>query len=568
VSTKDGYSPNDDQHERQSARQPLFARTTNAKKPPQLRQSLRQDSHAQQRPNTHGPTPKPTSSLFTEAKKRVRHYDDGIPDTRQKAPATPPPPKRPTNAAPRKPPPPPLFDMSSPRNDNQRNGSRPTFRGGQSFLDLEDTPFEQDETFRSAAPRRPPPSIANDSVWREYEETNAMRYQLDYQYARQSPLDMPGDMWIRARSFTERQPIIPLVMVALASIMILVLFVPIGGQAPLSNWLGPLIGLPAPSSESLVTPNDVGNYYLIGAPSLTAEEVDSILVAYNSPAVGTGEAWVSLGKKYGIDPAFAVAFFIHESSAGTHPGWAGLKDDGTTTHNIGNIICAGYPTCYGRFRDYQTWDEGIEDWYDLIDREYIKGRGTETVDDILPIYAPAFENDVNGYSTAVKNMVDSWRIGSMKGRGLTTSTLRPEGNPLQSANTVMTQDYGVGSHAPAHIWGAVDLALDGDNDGTADPSGTAGKPVYATHSGMVITRRNTWPAGNHIWIINLQYKTGYAHLQDFAVQDGQLVQRGDLIGYVGSTGQSSGPHLDYQVWQKQGGQWVNMHPAEFGTLSR
>ncbi|MEO7912259.1 MAG: M23 family metallopeptidase [Roseiflexaceae bacterium] len=138
----------------------------------------------------------------------------------------------------------------------------------------------------------------------------------------------------------------------------------------------------------------------------------------------------------------------------------------------------------------------------------------------------------------------------------------PSSNPLGLPNTVMTQGYGVGSHAPADIWGAVDLALDGDGDGQADPQGTDGTPVYATHDGVVKLSRNTYPAGNHIWLIGDRYKTGYAHLKDFAVQDGQEVKRGDVIGYVGSTGGSSGPHLDYQVWQDG----VNVNPLDFGAL--
>ena len=54
------------------------------------------------------------------------------------------------------------------------------------------------------------------------------------------------------------------------------------------------------------------------------------------------------------------------------------KPGGATTHNVGNIICAGYATCYGRFRDYDTWSQGIEDWYKLIAREYVDGRGAQT----------------------------------------------------------------------------------------------------------------------------------------------------------------------------------------------
>jgi murein DD-endopeptidase MepM/ murein hydrolase activator NlpD len=147
------------------------------------------------------------------------------------------------------------------------------------------------------------------------------------------------------------------------------------------------------------------------------------------------------------------------------------------------------------------------------------------------------------------------------GRGIAEADL-PTGNPLGAPNTVMTQGYGVGSHAPANIWGAVDLALDGDGDGQADPKGTLGKPVYATHDGVVQLSSNTWPAGNHIWLSGVRFKTGYSHLQRFAVQDGQAVKRGDVIGYIGSTGESSGPHLDYQVW-KDG---VNVNPLEYGAL--
>jgi len=48
------------------------------------------------------------------------------------------------------------------------------------------------------------------------------------------------------------------------------------------------------------------------------------------------------------------------------------------------------------------------------------------------------------------------------------------------------------------------------------------------------------------------------------VQDGQEVKRGELIGYVGSTGQSSGPHLDYQVWEDG----VNVNPLDYGVLEQ
>jgi murein DD-endopeptidase MepM/ murein hydrolase activator NlpD len=44
------------------------------------------------------------------------------------------------------------------------------------------------------------------------------------------------------------------------------------------------------------------------------------------------------------------------------------------------------------------------------------------------------------------------------------------------------------------------------------------------------------------------YVTRYGHLSAFAVAEGQTVHRGDVIGYVGLSGRSTGPHLHYEVW--------------------
>jgi hypothetical protein len=204
-------------------------------------------------------------------------------------------------------------------------------------------------------------------------------------------------------------------VVAMASLLIL-LSLGGGNGVSLSRW-GALFNLGAASTANRIqlsgSVRPAGDYRIQGIPTISAQQIDSILAAYGSPAVGTGAAWYNLGMKYGIDPAYAVAFFIHESSAGTHPDWAGLKSDGGSTHNVGNIICAGYATCYGRFRDYPNWDAGIEDWYKLIDVEYIQGRGTLTVQDIVPIYAPAFENDVQAYIDSVTSMVDGWRTNGV-----------------------------------------------------------------------------------------------------------------------------------------------------------
>ncbi len=82
-------------------------------------------------------------------------------------------------------------------------------------------------------------------------------------------------------------------------------------------------------------------------------------------------------------------------------------------------------------------------------------------------------------------------------------------------------------------------------DFTADK----GTEVYATGDGVVeVVESKRWGYGKNI-VINhgYGYKTLYAHLSAFEVRQGQKVKRGELIGRIGSTGKSTGPHLHYEV---------------------
>jgi hypothetical protein len=149
---------------------------------------------------------------------------------------------------------------------------------------------------------------------------------------------------------------------------------------------------------------------VVGQPTITVAQIEKVLASYNSPAVGHGQEIYDLGLKYGINPAISLAFFIHESGAGSNPAWAGWKENGDTTKNIGNIICTAGYRCHGRFRDYDTWGEGIEDWYKLISELYIGEWGRTTVEQIIPKYAPAADNnDESAYINVVKRLVEGWQ---------------------------------------------------------------------------------------------------------------------------------------------------------------
>jgi murein DD-endopeptidase MepM/ murein hydrolase activator NlpD len=82
-----------------------------------------------------------------------------------------------------------------------------------------------------------------------------------------------------------------------------------------------------------------------------------------------------------------------------------------------------------------------------------------------------------------------------------------------------------------------------------DISADHGQPVYATADGVVTEAERHHDYGNLVTVSHgYGIETRYAHLSGFAVRPGRTVRRGDVLGYVGSTGRSTSAHLHYEVW--------------------
>jgi len=100
-----------------------------------------------------------------------------------------------------------------------------------------------------------------------------------------------------------------------------------------------------------------------------------------------------------------------------------------------------------------------------------------------------------------------------------------------------------------------------------DFSSRTGTIVYATGDGVVEKADNSASGyGNHIVIRHgYGYQTLYGHLSKYKVRAGQKIKRGDVIGYVGSTGRSEAPHLHYEVHRN--GEVVNPLNFYYGNIS-
>ena len=125
---------------------------------------------------------------------------------------------------------------------------------------------------------------------------------------------------------------------------------------------------------------------------------------------------------------------------------------------------------------------------------------------------------------------------SREGKNVKKSILK---TPLDGAR--LSSTYGMRKH-PISGFNKMHKGID-----FAAPKGT---PVYAGGNGVIEMAGRNGGYGNYIRIRhNNEYKTAYAHLSGFkkGISKGVRVNQGEVIGYVGSTGRSTGPHLHYEI---------------------
>ncbi len=154
-------------------------------------------------------------------------------------------------------------------------------------------------------------------------------------------------------------------------------------------------------------------------------------------------------------------------------------------------------------------------------------------------------------------LIAAARTGAPKYLGagdFTTGTSVSIPSRMPVAGVTLTSDFGMRNHPVlggrrAHK--GIDLA------------GPIGTPIYATGDGLV--SRASWFSSYGLYVAiehGGQIQTRYAHMSSLNVAEGQWVKKGEVIGFIGTTGRSTGPHLHYEV--RVAGEAVNPLPYMSG----
>ena len=197
-----------------------------------------------------------------------------------------------------------------------------------------------------------------------------------------------------------------------------------------------------------------------------------------------------------------------------------------------NIIVE-FARIFGFEVDFQR-DIRAGDWFEIL-YEKFEDDNNKVRDTGKIIYASMYVNgeEINLYNFKYKNEEEYYDI---KGKSITKSLMK---TPINGAR--LSSSFGMRKH-PILGYNKMHRGTD-----FAAPSGT---PIMASGSGTVTRARWCGGGGNCVKIKhNSTYETIYAHMKAFAkgIKEGRKVKQGQIIGYVGSTGLSTGPHLHYEV---------------------
>lgn len=264
-----------------------------------------------------------------------------------------------------------------------------------------------------------------------------------------------------------------------------------------------------------------------------------------------GEPARKIGKEKDLYASVMIAQAILESASGQSglaqaPNYNlfGIKG----THNGKSVSMAteedlGNGTMYATqsgFRVYENYEDSLNDYATLIkegisgNNEYYAGvwkSNAETYQDATKFLTGRYATDTQ-YNLKLNGLIETYDLTNYD-KELQGPVISSAGYKAPLANYTISSPYG---NRGAEFHRGLDMAA------------AQGEPIHAIKSGTVLKAEYHYSWGNHVVIQHEDGTTAlYAHQQRFAVKAGDNVSQSQLIGYVGSTGNSTGAHLHLEI---------------------
>lgn len=249
----------------------------------------------------------------------------------------------------------------------------------------------------------------------------------------------------------------------------------------------------------------------------------SVMIAQAILESGSGSSQLSSSPHYNL---FGIKAYTEEDSV----EFLTQEDDGT-----GNLY-----TISARFKSYESYEESFLDYAKLLreglthDADFYSGvwrSNTSSYQDATRFLTGRYATDTSYYQK-LDALIDVYDLEKFDIE-IDQLMIGENGfiNPLE--HFTITSHYGMRG---AEFHRGIDLAAN------------AGAPIFASEAGTVIKSEYHASWGN---VISIRHENGlftlYAHQSVNVVEPGQVVQKGEVIGFVGSTGNSTGPHLHFEL---------------------
>ncbi|MBO6359193.1 N-acetylmuramoyl-L-alanine amidase [Enterococcus casseliflavus] len=261
-----------------------------------------------------------------------------------------------------------------------------------------------------------------------------------------------------------------------------------------------------------------------------------------------GESARSIGQKYNLYASVMIAQAILESASGQSKlaqspnynlfGIKGrFKGKSTIMSTQEELNNGQYSMIQSEFRVYENYEESLEDYANLI-----KNGLTED----SRFYEGAWKSKAKTYQEATAFLTGRYATDSkynMKLNGLIETYNLAEYDDVLKSNT---EDYSmpVKNYTISSRFGQ----RGNEFHRGLDLASAQGEPILASRRGTIIRAEYHPSWGNYVIIRhNDDSATLYAHQEKYCVNVGEEVEQGQLIGYVGSTGNSTGSHLHFEV---------------------